>query len=225
MGPYSHIIVANLLESFLKPENPKEYYWGAIAPDARYLIKGMSRTQTHLSSAELLVFMERFPYLVSFLQGYLVHCLTDQLDLPELLQGKFPSSSRRHKLSPQQCTVIMEFFNILRTKPISEPISETHNLILREIGIDEEQALRFARAMNQYLPSPSLISIFTLYRNLRMGGNARIEKYSQAIRQFQRNRFRRHMIFCGLNIGDINQDIASRVEIHLPKEVLSHSIS
>jgi hypothetical protein len=222
MGPYSHIIIANQLEVVVHPENPREYYWGAIAPDVRYLVKGMRRDQTHLSSAELLVFIEQYPHLASFLQGYLVHCLTDQLDLPEFLQRKYPSSRQKNNLSPQQCTLILEFFNILRTKPTSKLISETHNVFLNDIGIGAGQAQRFARAMNQYLPSPSLSSIFTLYRNLGTGGNARIEKYRQAVRQFQRNWFLRQMTLCGLHIGDINREIESLVEIHLPKEVLSH---
>jgi len=218
MGPYSHIIVANQLEAFLKPSDPKEYYWGAIAPDVRYLVKGMNRAQTHLSPPEILDSMARYPQLTPFLQGYLVHCLTDLLELPDLLQRKFPLSWQKKTLSPQQCTVVLEFFNILRVKPMADTISESHNVFLQEIGIDEEKALRFARELNTYLPSPSLISIFTLYRNLRVGDNSSIEKYRQALEHFQENWFRKNLILCGLHIGKINQELASLVKQHIPDQ-------
>ncbi len=53
MGPYSHIVIANELETFIKPDNLQEFYWGAVAPDVRYVVRGMPKKQTHLSSSIL----------------------------------------------------------------------------------------------------------------------------------------------------------------------------
>ncbi|GEM_PF-3140247 len=36
MNPYSHLVVAAHFEERFQPSSRAEYYWGAIAPDARY---------------------------------------------------------------------------------------------------------------------------------------------------------------------------------------------
>ena len=65
MNPYSHIVIASRLESLVQPQDPPEYYWGAVAPDMRYLA-AMRRAQTHLSPQELVAFFDRYPRLESF---------------------------------------------------------------------------------------------------------------------------------------------------------------
>ena len=73
MGPYSHIVVAGQLATYIQPENPSEYYWGAVAPDIRYLIAGMPRSQTHISAERILSYRVQYPALRDFVKGYLVH--------------------------------------------------------------------------------------------------------------------------------------------------------
>jgi len=92
-------------------------------------MKGMSRYQTHISSDEILDYLHRYLQLKSFLQGYLVHCLADQLEMPELMQQKFPLSWQKDKLTSRQCTVILELFNVLRTKP-PEKYSDANKSII-----------------------------------------------------------------------------------------------
>jgi len=219
MGPYSHIILASELEEYIKPDNTREFYWGTIAPDTRYLMKGMSRDQTHISPDEILDYLHRHPQLKSFLQGYLVHCLADQLEMPELMQRKFPLSWQKDKLSSWQCTVILELFNILRTKPPEKLIPEKYNVVLEDIGISEEQAIKFAKEMNQYLTSPSVISLLSMYQRIGLANNGRIEKYHIAFQRFQKNWLRKNMILLGLHVRKINNEIASLVKSNLPKEV------
>ena len=84
MIQYTHILIASFLESLIKPENLGDYYWGATAPDVCYLAS-LRRDQTHLSSKVILDDIIRYPHLKSFLQGYLVHCLTDEVKLKDLL--------------------------------------------------------------------------------------------------------------------------------------------
>ncbi len=219
MGPYSHIILASELEKHIKPDNTREFYWGTIAPDARYLMQGMSRDQTHISPDEILDYLHRHPQLKSFLQGYLVHCLADQLEMPELMQRKFPLSWQKDKLSSWQCTVILELFNVLRTKPPEKSISEKYNVVLEHIGISEEQAIKFAKEMNLYLPSPSVISLLSMYQRIGLANNGRVEKYRTALQRFQKNWFRKNMILLGLHVRKINYEIASLVKSNFPKEV------
>ena len=220
MGPYSHIILASELEKFIKPDNAQEYYWGAIAPDTRYLMQGMNRKQTHISSGEIMDYMGQYPELESFLQGYLVHCVTDQLDLPKLIQQKIPLSLQKNELSTQQSTVILEFFNILRTKPVKKTLSEESNIVLEQIGIGKEQAIRFAHEMNQYISSPSFVSLLNLYQNMGLVGNGRIEKYKIAFQRFQGKWFRKNVIMFFLHVGRLNEEIILLVKSNLPNEVV-----
>jgi hypothetical protein len=165
--------------------------------------------------------MNQYPELKSFAQGYLVHCVSDQFDIPRLVQRKFPLSLEKDQMTPRQCTVILEFFNVLRVKPAAIVLSEKNNHILDYIGIGEEQALKFASGMNQFLKSPSLLSLLALYQNMGFASNGRIEKYQIAVRQFQKNWLRKHMILFGLNIGRINDEITALVKSNLPKEIVA----
>ena len=220
MGPYSHIILANELEKQIDPDNAQEYYWGAVAPDTRYLMKGMNRYQTHLSSEKILAYMDQYPHLKSFVQGYLIHCVSDQLEMPELMQRKFPLSWQKDKLSSRQCTVILELFNVLRTRPTVTSISENYNNILEDIGIGKDQSIIFSKEINQYLSTPSVKSLLSMYQKVGLANNGRIEKYQIAFQRFQKNWLRKNLILFGLHIGKINKEIASSVMSNLPNEVI-----
>lgn len=218
MGPYSHIIVASELETYIKPDNPQEYYWGAIAPDIRYLVAGMNRRQTHISPEEIRGYLSQYPHLKSFLQGYLVHCLSDKLDLSTIIQRKFPLSWQKNELPPQHCTVILEFFNIVRVKSVRKKMSGANNIALSKIGINDDQAAKFAKEINQYITAPSLTSVLRLYQNLGLASNGRIEKYRIAVQQFQRKWFQKNLIIIGFHVGKINQEITSSVKSVFPND-------
>ena len=91
MNPYSHIVIASKVEQQVAPVNASEYYWGAIAPDIRYLA-GIPRHQTHISHQAIVVLIAQYPHLKSFLQGYLVHCLSDEIPLGEIFYQHLPFS-------------------------------------------------------------------------------------------------------------------------------------
>ena len=220
MGPYSHIILASELETYIKPDNPQEYYWGAIAPDIRYLVAGMSRSQTHISPEEILGYLGQYPHLKSFLQGYLVHCLSDKLNLPNIIQRKFPLYWQKNGLSPQHCTIILEFFNIVRVKTVRKSLSGTNNIALNEMGISEEHAAKFAQEINQYITSPSFASLLTLYQNLGSASNGRIDKYRIAVQQVQRKWFQKKLVLIGLHVGKINREITSSVKSVFPNDAV-----
>lgn len=220
MGPYSHIILASELETFIKPDDPQEYYWGAIAPDIRYLVPGMRRSQTHISPDEILEYIIQYPHLKSFLQGYLVHCLSDQLNLAKIIQRRFQPSWQKNGLSPQQCILILEIFNIILVKTAGNPLSRSHNAALSKMGINEEQAAKFANEINQYVTAPSLISILTLYQNLGLANNGRMEKYRIAVQQIKKKWFQKNLLFFALHVGKINREITSSVKSVFPNEAL-----
>jgi len=220
MGPYSHVILASELETYIKPDNPQEYYWGTIAPDIRYIVAGMSRSQTHISPEEILGYIGLYPHLKSFLQGYLVHCLSDKLNLPKIIYRKFPIYWQKNGLSSQRCSTILEFFNIVRVKPVRKSISGTYNIALNEMGISGEQAAKFAQEINHYITSPSFASILTLYQNLGLASDGSIDKYRIAVQQFQRKWFQKNLIFFSLHVGKINREITSSVKAVFPNDVI-----
>lgn len=89
INPYSHLVIAAKLEALVNPKDVQEYYWGAIAPDIRYLA-AMQRQQTHIPSQRIVDFISQYPHLKSFLQGYLVHCIIDEIELDQIFSPNLP---------------------------------------------------------------------------------------------------------------------------------------
>lgn len=220
MGPYSHIILASKLEHYIKPGDHREYYWGAIAPDSRYIVNGMNRNHTHISPGEILNYVDQYPHLKPFLQGYLVHCVSDLIDLSKIIRSNFPFIWQKEELSSQQCTVILELLNILRIKSVRKSLSDKYNIVLSELGIGEEQAKRFALEMSCYLSSPSFVSLVALYQNLILINNGKLEKYNLTVQRLQQNWLRRNIIMLSLHVGRINEEITSMVKSILPEGVV-----
>jgi hypothetical protein len=219
MGPYSHIVIAQGLEETIRPDNLQEYYWGAVAPDIRYLVVGMPRNATHISVDKIAAYMRNYPERKAFLQGYLVHCVSDSLNFPGIIQRKIPFNRQKEKLSPQHCTVILEFFNIERVSPHQETLTGTDNIILKELGIDGAYAARFAQAVKRYTMAPSIAASIKLYQELGLAGDERIEKYRAAVERFQRSWLQKMLILVGLGVGNVNREITDLVKEGLPGEV------
>ena len=116
--------------------------------------------------------------------------------------------------------MILELFNILRIKPANRTISEESNMVLEQMGVGEEQARKFAYEMNQYLISPSFVSLLRLYQNLGLIRNGGVEKYQIAFQQIQRNWFRKNMILFFLHVGKVNREITTFVKLNLPMEIV-----
>lgn len=216
MGPYSHIVIASELETYIKPNKSQEYYWGAIAPDIRYLVIGMDRGQTHISSEKIMDYIVQYPQLKSFLQGYLVHCLSDELDLPQIIQKKFPFILQKNELSSQLCSVILEFYNNACVKPVRKSLSGANNLVLSELGISDEHTTIFAQEIKRYITSPSFVSSVVLFQNLGFAGDGQVEKYWIAAQRFQRNWLQKNLVLLGLKVGKVGEEITSSVRSIFP---------
>ena len=109
MNPYSHLVIAAKLEALIKPDTVQDYYWSAVAPDIRY-VADLPRQQTHIPSERMVEFFSQYPDLQSFLQGYLVHCLSDEIELRQVFLQHFPFSVLKNNLSHQQIAAILELF-------------------------------------------------------------------------------------------------------------------
>ena len=209
MNPYSHLVVASRLEWLVQPEDPGEYYWGAIVPDIRYLAS-MRRQQTHLPAREIIALRDRHPHLASFVQGYLIHCLTDQIDLSRVFSRHLPFSVLKGKLSHQHLAVLLELYN-LETQPASRPLSGTYNDVLCELGLSRSVTARYAQFAKQYAMPDGSPNLMELLHMMGLEHDSRIEKYIAAGKSFQQSRLLKQALFLGIRAGRIDQRIASRV--------------
>jgi hypothetical protein len=210
MNPYSHLVIASKIEALVHPENAPEYYWGAIAPDIRYLA-AMPRKQTHLPSQRIVGLISQYPYLKSFLQGYLVHCLTDEIELEGVFFKHFPFSILKNKMSRQQLAVILELY-YFETERISQRLSDVHNEVLTELGLREAQSARLSQSISQYAMSSSFESRITdLARLLGLENDSRIANYRIAAKRFQKNWLLKNGLLFGIKAGNISERIVFTV--------------
>jgi len=209
MNPYTHIVIASRLESLVQPEDPPEYYWGAVAPDMRYLA-AMRRAQTHLPAQQILELGQRYPHLVSFVQGYLVHCLADQLDLGRVFFQHLPFSALKRTLTQRHLAVLLELYYLER-QTVNPTLSGTHNEVLSELGLSESVSERFAQAAKQFAMPVAPADPLASARLLGLENDSRIARYAAAGRRFQKSRLLKHALFLGIRAGKIDEQIVSRV--------------
>jgi len=215
LGPYSHIVIANELESFIKPENEREYFWGAVAPDVRYLVKNMSRKHTHFSEEKILRLMIKYPEQKDFLQGYLVHCIADKLDLRQIIRKRFPFSLVKRRITKNNSTLILEFFNVEILKQFKESLSGGNNPVFSELGIGAQEINKYSTIIDKYLNSLSSESSFLLYQKLGFEQDRKLEKYKKLQKLWQESWIKNNLKLLRPQIKKVNQELASLVEIQL----------
>jgi len=208
MHPYSHIVIASKLEGLVKPENPPEYYWGVVAPDIRY-VAGLPRQLTHIPSARIVGYISQYPDLKSFFQGYLVHCLSDEITLRQVFLRHFPFSVLKSRLSYQQVAAILELFYFEHVK-VSRNISGATNEFLQGLGLSETISTRFSQSIRQYAMSRSpKTTLPGLFQLLGLENDPRIIEYATAAQSFQKNWLLKNSLFLGIQTGKISEQIVS----------------
>ncbi len=217
MGPYSHIVIANELIPFIKPKNKEDYYWGAVAPDVRYLVQNMPRKHTHFSVEKILNLIIKYPDQKDFLLGYLIHCITDKIDIRRILQKSFPFSLVKKRITKNNSTLILEFFNVEILKPFRKAIVGNNNPILTEIGIGNKELSKFSEEIDNYIKTLSSKSSFLLYQNLGFAQDRKLEKYKKLQNMWQESWFRNNIKLLSPLLRRVNREIASLVELQLSK--------
>ncbi len=202
MNPYSHLVIAAQLENEIQPASREEYFWGAVAPDARYAA-GVPRQQTHLAPEEIVKCLGKYPELESFIQGYLVHRLTDMLHIHLLLAQRILFWPMLPLVSGRFIYVLVESF-YLQNMPMNFTLSGSPNALLRDLGIADEHSLAFAEAIRPFAAAPSFETAAGFLRSLRRN-SAQVEKYVEAGRAIQRNRYLIPFLFKIANLPRLNQ--------------------
>ncbi|HKJ27468.1 MAG TPA: zinc dependent phospholipase C family protein [Anaerolineales bacterium] len=206
MNPYSHLILAKRVEDLLQPVDLQDYYWGAIVPDIRYLA-GMERRKTHFKKEKCVQLMAQFPKLESFLQGYLVHCLADRISIQKLFQSTFPFSVVRNRLHRKQIAVLLELFYV-KGNTFTPKITASYNQVLRNLGLQEEDCIRYSEFINQYVGSESLEQkISSFAQMLSLTNNPNIDRYISAANWIENNPLLQNLLVLGIRAGRINEKI------------------
>jgi hypothetical protein len=177
MNPYSHLVLAYRLQDEIRPANLPDYYWGTIAADTRYTAR-IARTQTHLSPEEILAFRVHYPELESFIQGYLIHCLADIVELWALLEKRWHWRPFVRRLPLKLASVVMESYFVERN-PLAVSISEEHNPMLQAMGVSREAAHDWHDLVNRIIAKPSFSSVLNLFATLGKDSPG-LQKYLQA---------------------------------------------
>jgi hypothetical protein len=213
MNPYSHYLLASKAAPFIQPDHPAEYYLGSIIPDVRYLA-GMRRDQTHLSREQIQSYRSTYPRLASFLQGFQVHCLIDEIDVAGLVSAAFPLNLLKRLLrksfSQQQITALAELY-FIQSPRMDWHIAENHNEVLTDLGITPSQTQAYLAAMKEYLPSPSFETALSCFQKIGWMKSARAEKYLQAYQSLERNRMVKNLLLMGIRNANLEQVVVNHV--------------
>jgi hypothetical protein len=201
MNPYSHLYIAAQLEKDLQPTNLAEYYWGAIAPDVRYVAR-VHREQTHLPPEQIAAFFEKYPHLESFIQGYLVHRFTDLLDLRAFLRQRVLFWPFTFMNAKRLIPVIVETYYI-ETTHLEVTLSGTPNEILRELKISDEQAKTWAATVQPFLSAPSFETALEFLQRMK-NGNTKIDQYLNAANLIDQFRLVKPILFALADMEKLN---------------------
>jgi hypothetical protein len=208
MHPYSHLVIAAELEKDIRPRQANEYYWGAVVPDIRYLAD-MQRDQTHLSAESILEYLDIYPDLDSFIKGYLVHCLTDLVDLHALLNQRILFRPILQSLPHQFMPVMLESYFIEHSK-LDIQLSARPNNVLTDLKISDEHISIFSTMINPFVADPSFESALEFLKTLGHG-NPRIEEYINTARNFDGHTLLKSVLFALSNIPKLKQQVVSEI--------------
>jgi hypothetical protein len=213
MGPYSHFALAQQLITQLQPADPDSYSWGAIIPDIRYLAQ-MRRSQTHLPRERLREMCYTYPYLKSFLLGYQVHCLIDEIDVPEAVGMAFPLRCiqylTRKPFSGQQIIMMVELY-YLHAPVQSGWISGAYNEVLAELEIDPDMVWNFSGAMQQYIARPSTDTALAAFTRMGIVNHSRLDKYWRAFRSLENKPALKSLLFWSIRNARLDRRVTRHV--------------
>jgi len=209
MQPYSHLVIAALLETDICPAAPADYYWGAVAPDIRFSA-GLRREQTHLLPEKILEFEQKYPQLKSFVQGYLVHCLSDHVDAIAILNQRICLRPFLRRASRQFVSTVIEAYHIDH-HPMQKQNALCSNAMLSDLGIDAGDIEIETKTMGPYLAKPTLAANLAY---MKSGQNPGSRYHAQEAERIQTNPLIKPIWFGLANFEDFTNQVISQVREH-----------
>lgn len=226
MGPYSHFALAKKLEAFIQPENPDEYYWGAVAADIRFLAN-MRRAQTHLGQDRLRELVSCYPHLSSFLTGFQVHVLIDDLTpdvISQMVNASFPLSLvnklRRKRIAPEQMIMLVEMY-YLQSVRVGGALSGTYNAVLSDLGITPEKTCVYQQALQEYFGNRTIDAALSAFQKIGMIPNSRMEKYQNAFQTMQKHKMMNALFILSIKNSGLDARVMEHVRLNMAASVLN----
>ena len=168
----------------------------------------MPREVTHLPRHQFPDLFAQYPQLGSFLQGYQLHCLLDELNLVSIVSPAFPirliQTATRRKFSRQQITMLVELYHQQNGAP-PHPLVIHENPLAAALGIEREACQTFAQGMQAYIAHPGLQTALDAYQRLGMVADARAEKYVGAALWLEKNRWLKALLLSGVKNSNLDQ--------------------
>lgn len=169
----------------------------------------MPRAKTHLPLETIAGWEVEYPELKSFILGYRVHCLLDQIDVKRVIGRAFPFFLIEpvKRISGQQMTMLAEL-HFIRTRNGSQiPLSITgaYNSILRDLGISTEMCAAMANGLRQYFANPAFDTAVNAFSRIGMVDNSRVERYIRAAESLQKNRLLTDLLLWGVKNARLEQ--------------------
>ncbi|MGB1249625.1 MAG: hypothetical protein ACPG8W_03265 [Candidatus Promineifilaceae bacterium] len=166
-------------------QKPNDYFIGALIPDIRYFAD-VPREQTHFSADLIPTYAGQAS--ASFLTGYMVHLLLDEVwpTLESQYRDDFPSAVR-NKLGGNRCQIAYEVF-CLAQQPIQLELSPLHNPMLMGLGISAENVCLAAEVMQEYLDTPSLTTAFGIAKRAGVFPAHRLDDVASIVNSIERYR-------------------------------------
>lgn len=155
---FTHLALAQIAAVRLQPAYLDEFAWGTVFPDI-YWSAGIPRDQTHLGKRALECLQMEYPEQRSFIQGYRVHLLLDEIDLVRLVRSAFPLALSQKillryfalYLHDDMLRLLFEDHFLDRSgyqKMLS--ISGKQNAILTKLGLHQDMILFYAARARTY---------------------------------------------------------------------------
>ena len=153
------------------------------------------------------MFLDKYPHLESFIQGYLIHCLTDDVEVGVLLRQRVTLLPYLKLASTQFIATIIELFYI-ENYPVHRPVSGDANEMLTEIGILDKFIKAEFNILKPYLEKPCLEAIYTY---MESGVNPRLQNYLEEIEGIKNDPLVRQLWFDLADLNRLNQQVVSQI--------------
>jgi len=193
--PYAHISLAHGCLDYLKVSDRDNFYLGAISPDIRYFTK-RPREQYHVSLERLDELVSQSDVSESFVLGYRVHLIIDELWYTEEMNNRYRNlffSAIRKRLSPKLLESALEYF-CLTQRPVSIRLKVQENGLMQRLDVTLDDMNKAVNSMQTYIDRRSLHIGLDIAQGTGLYSNDRLDQMRELSSMVENSRLRRLLI-------------------------------
>ena len=190
--PYAHISLAHGCLDYLDVADRNEFYLGAISPDIRYFTK-RPREQYHMSLERLDELVSQSDISESFVLGYRVHLIIDELWYTEEMNNRYRNLfffAVRNRLSPKLLESALEYF-CLTQRPVSTRLEVRENGLMQRLDVTLDDITKAVDSMQAYIDRRSLQIGLDIAQGTGLYSNERLDQMRALSSMVENSRLRR----------------------------------